>query len=610
MPAAGVPLLTLALCAVALRARLHLAAAALLGAWLLVPGTLAVPGAPAQLFVTRAVLYAFAIGLVLRRRRGELAGAAFRPTAVHAAFALFLAVTFVTGVALAGDYVTPADTFASWLRIVDQAVFFVCLLAVARSLDVLALARLVAGLVVASACIGIVERTTGWGWSPWFFAHLPEQGLAPGAFGLAQRGGEFRARAASQFALEFAWVTTLLLPLVVAVFAWSRRLLTRLLPGVVVLAVVWSWSRSAIWGIAAGAALLAVLSKGDRRIRPLLAAGAVAAVAVVVVVPGVRQPFDAAGKTASIDIRRQRLPVIADAVADRPYQGLGFTGLDARAIRTTDISYVLLYASTGIAGLVAFCALLATGVRATLGAWRAPPGPLRAIGAAVAVGAVLVPVAAAAYDFSSVPQSTWALWLLVALGIAVREEIAEPAPARHRSPLRLALPALGALAGTLVAMGAPAHVAVSYQAEVVSPYRLAVNRANEEYLGQVLVNTACGVVEAVAPAHRDAKIECLPLYPFHLGPGLLRVRVEAADGATARRVADETATALRRALTYAVTRPEPVATPGRSTLASTAPVWLAAVAAILAVLVPPLPAGRLVALVRARRARRPVPAIA
>src|SRR5207244_2607583 len=161
---------------------------------------------------------------------------------------------------------------------------------------------------------------------------------------LGTRGGASRAEVAAQFPLEYGWVTAILLPLVTAVGLSSRRLLVRLAPALVLAGIVVSVSRSPVLASAVAALVLLVGVRFDLRIRlPLLCAAGVV-VLLLVFVPSLTSPFSSASHTNSASIRVDRLPPIMQAVAPRPYQGLGLGGLAVRGLPGVDDSYVLLYA--------------------------------------------------------------------------------------------------------------------------------------------------------------------------------------------------------------------------------------------------------------------------
>ena len=600
MPATVLVALVAAAAVVALRGPLKAAFAVVVAAFLLTPGTLSVPGVSHEATISRLVLYAFALGLALRWTRGELAPGAFRFSRVHVALLVFVAVALVNGVALAEAPLPLNASLSQWLRIVDQLVLLVSATAAIRSLDRRWVVTLLAALMTVVAAIAILEHVTGGSWGHWLFSRLPAQHDRPGSFPLDARGNELRARGAAQFALEFGWVGAILTPLVVAATATARRRVALLAPVAVVIAVVFSWSRSSLLGLVLGAGLVLLLCGGHRRLSAVILAGLAVAILVATLAPGLRQPFEAAKQSDAIAVRERRLPAVLDIAAERPVTGLGLGGLAFRGFETTDVSYVLVYAQLGVIGLAAFVVAVAAAIGTALAGLRARDPAARAVAAAVGAGLLLVPIAAGAYDLSSVTQSTAVLWMLAAVAVV----FAEAAPHAERRavawrPGRLALPVAGALAGLAVAALAPTHAAITYRFTTLPDSRLARSASDSQWAGRVLIASACAVVDGMHLPAR-AVVECRER-TFTVGlppPGMAELRVQTGSVAEARAIGAVIVAGVRHALPATeFEQVGPVRT-GRATAARTAPAWLPWTAFLLAVLVPPLPR-------RPRRTRLP-----
>jgi hypothetical protein len=601
------PLLVVAIAAatlLCLRGSLKTATATLLTVWMFVPANLRPPGSQAFfLTVPRLVLAAYMLNVAVRWRQGELADDAFRFTRVHVAFVALGVGAFVTGVALAGPEIPFKTSFLGWLRIADQLVFFVALLAATRTLGV----RWTAGAVVAvasvAATIAIGERIIGTGWSEWMFRNTDLR--VPGASGLALRGGKVRVQVAAQFPLEFAWVMTLLLPMTATAFRWGRRAALGVLPLLVLLAIALSPSRSSLAGLVLGAIVVLVCSRLERSVATIVIAGAIAAVFVILAVPSLREPFIAASKTGEAAIRLERLPDITEAVADRPYAGLGYGGLIVRGIHVTDISYVLVYGETGVIGLVLTVALWVTAIGATLPALRAPTPSDRVLAASIVAGVVLVPIAAGAYDFSSVLQSVWTLWVLVALGRTLAEHCGAVVPdaPRRISPARVFLPLAGVAIGTVAWSMVPAHSVASYTFETTTPRVIAADQRANEYLGRVLLNTACAAIDSAATRLEPAHASCRSL---RIGFGVGSVRIEAPTDADVVAAARGVEDVLRRRDFRFQPHAVGVLSRARPTWAQAAPVALGGAGLALVFLVQPMePPGWL----RGRRRPLAAPAV-
>lgn len=605
MGTAGDLALALAGVLAVLLAPLEASFAVLVAFWLLVPGTLVVPHAPHVLLADRVVLYAFALRLVLRHGRpGEPARRAYRLGAVHAALGALLLVGFLDGVALAPPQVSVAGDLHAWLYLLDLAVLFVVVLAVARTLGLWRTVRPVLGALAVVVVIGVAERLTGHGWSHFFFEHLPAGYLAPGADPLQLRGGHVRAQAAAQFALEYGWVLAALLPLGVwgAVRAGRRRpalaAISWLLPAGMLAGVVLSGSRSATIAAVVGGLLFAVVSGADRRLLTVGLWVGAAALLVVLVDPSlVTGPFSTAAATDPASVRLDRLPELFSLAAHRPFVGVGLDGL-AGTFGGTDDAYALLYATVGVLGLLAWVSLLVTAAAPSAGALRGRRGSdERALGAACLVGVLLVAVACASYDLVSTLQSEWALVVLAALGTRAAEALPARAPARRRWALRAVLPVYGVIFGTALALAAPVTASQSLSVLLVAPYVSAERSgAPDVYGGTTLVDTLCAAVTAPQAALPHTQVSCdqatnyFPDNPASLA--LVTVRASSAAGVRA-----ETRHAFAAIFDYMPLAggPSSPVEYGKPAWAVSAPLWAGLAGALAMLLLPP------------SRRRRPAP---
>jgi|GEM_PF-2152475 len=595
MGAPGDLLLALAGVALALAARLEVAVGTLVAFWLLVPGTLIVPYGPHLLFVDRLVLWALAARLVLRAGGAhEPRLDAYVPTPVHGALGLLVVAGFLDGVVLSPRPGLAGDLHA-WLATVDLLVAYVVVLAVARTIGPWRVVRAVAGALGVAVVVGVVERATGHGWSHFFFEHLPASYITPGAVVLSQRGTHLRAQAAAQFALEYGWVVTVLLPLaVVAAVRLARRApVARLvygLPAAAVVALVFSGSRSAEVAVPIALVLLAALAApADRRV-VAATGGVVGGLALVALVhPNFfSSSFTAASATDPASVRLDRLPVLLALVAHRPFVGIGYMGVIS--FGGLDNAYAMVYAAVGVIGLVAWGAVLVTALVAVAGGLRAPRGSdARLLAAACLVGIVAVAVACAVYDVVSTVQTQWALVMLAAVGTASGERVPRRLAAPRRWAARALVPAVGALVGLGLLAIAPAAASQSLELLTVAPWVPAVaNVPVDGYTGLTLVRTLCGVVTGEPPAAASsASVRCVPAADFFYGswPGAALVTVR---GPTPGAV-----TAAVHGLLGSVARIEPVeggatgpVETGKPAWAVTAPLWLAVAGALAAALVP------------------------
>ncbi len=619
MPALGVLLLSLAATAVVLAAPLELAGGTLLGCWLLVPGTLGVPHGPHLLYIDRLVLVAFTLRLLLRAGRpGEPTWAAFRVTPVHLALGALLLVGWTDGVILAPAQVSLASDLHGWLDLLDLALLFVAVLALARTLGAPRVVHLVVLAATASLVVAGAERLfLHGGWSHFLFEHLPRQYGAPGSFPLALRGSSVRVQAAAQFSLEYGWILALLLPLGIVVGlgrtgsgpgGGPRGQLARrgrpdrplrperlrvLLPLALVGVLLLTASRSAEIGMAVGAVLLAAAT-ADRRIVRAVAVAAGAGLALILMVPGlVGSPFATAAKTNSVTVRLDRLPDVFALVAHRPFTGLGFAGVHL-TLSGLDNSYALIYGTLGVLGLLAWLGLILTVVAAAAPALRAPRGSgTRNLGAALGVGAALVLGAAASYDATVTSQTTWALMVLGALGVAVAETAPRPAPRPRRArSARLLLPVLGVAVGALSLARAPVSYSQDYQVDTIAPWVVSYSGGYiDDYTGKVLVTSLCQMVTAPSRIRPGTAVRCIRADDIVSTSWDGQADVEV-RGPTGPAVAAEARTALGVPLPLLISPTGPPQS-GKPAWATTAPVWAGSVGLALALLVP------------SRRRRRP-----
>lgn len=583
MPALGIVLVGGVAATLALRGSLRVATIALLATTLLVPDILRLPHAPSRLPISRLVLYAFAVGLLIRIRHGELSIDVLRPRRVQGAFVAFLLAAFVLGVIGAPSPATVSGSLSLWLNFLDQLVLLTVVLAAARALGPTRIVRDLAVVAVLAALVAVWEHFSHDSYARFWFRHTPDLRRTQ-AVPLELRGQSVRVRASAQYALEFGWMETMLLPAVIvaALASWWRSALVA--PAILAVAVLWSQTRSSLAGMVVVVVVLALLGRADRRVVVLLAAAAVAAVAVYVAIPGVRQPYQAAQHSDSADARTRRLIVLTTDVAERPYNGIGLNGLDVRGYAGADSTYLLLYASVGVIGLAAFGLLLLAALATTLlAAWRAPPRH-RLVVAACAAGVVGGVAGASAFDQFSPPASAWIFWLLVALATATLPE-PDRGPRSWLPAARVAAPVAGVLIGILFAAVAPTHTAASYRFETLQEPLLSEARyQNEGFVGRVLIHTACSAAGLANARGPRAKLECTDI---RAGQGIGEMRLESGS----RRRLDQALVATRTAAAGVVRgfRAHRLsgAVTGRPTWARTAPAWLGVLALGGALLCPP-----------------------
>ena len=518
MPAAGTLAVVVVACAVVFRARLKVALATILGVAFLVPDTLIVPRqfiSTSQVPVIRAVILFFALGMVRRLARREIDFRVFQPRRIHLVLMAFVVVAFVDGVALSAPTAGLEASLHDWATWVDQLVFFWSVLGAIRAIDDdLWVGKALGLILVVTAGIAIGEHFDHSSYARWWFKGEPTLMGTGGAIPLEHRGGGIRVRGAAAFALAFGWLSAILLPVLLAVLPFVRsrlKLVVRLAPAAVVVAILWSQSRTPLVGLAGGVVAMLILSRFDPRLTPYLLALIVLGGIVALFTTAVTHPFAAgAQQSGSVEVRVARLPLIMGATAGRPYVGLGWTGLQSVGVNSTDSSYLTIYGNLGIIGSVVFLVMLATALLSTARGLRARLGSGRVLAAGAVAGVITSLAAPVGYDMFTQESSTLAFWILVALGIAIGERGPASPPARpHRGRwlVRAGAPAVGLAAGVLVSAVAPTHATATYMFESLTLTQLPPAGTNLGFVGEVLTNSLCDSMSAqqVPPG---AKVFC------------------------------------------------------------------------------------------------------
>ncbi len=598
MGSVGDILVALAGVLVALLGPLEVGFAAVVVFWLLVPGTLVVPHLPHIVLADRAVLYCFAGRLLLRSGTpGEPRGRAYALTPLHATLALLLVVGFVVGVVVAPADASLAGDLHVWLSLLDLAVLLVVVLAVARTAGATTVARTVVAVAVVAAGIGVIERLTGWSWSHFFFEGLPIKYLAAGDGLLSTRGGAVRAQGAAQFALEYGWVMAVLFPVaVVTCVQWARgrrpvlQAVAVAAPLLIALASVMSGSRSADIVLPVSAVALLVLSR-DRRVLGWVVGAALVSVVAVALHPSlVTKVFDIGALTDPASVRLDRLPPLFSLVTGRAYLGTGFVSAATSAFGGLDDAFAVLYATVGVVGLVAWCAVLASAVSGPARALRAPAGSEeRLLGAACAVGTLALVVACAAYDVTQVVETPWLLVVLGALGTAAADVVPRQLPSWRQVVVRAALPLAGVIVGLAVLAAAPVSYGEGLSIFPVAPFVAAESSSPvDQFTGLTLASTVCAVVTDAAVVAPSTQVQCSEatnLFSYSVYPSLVVTTVRGPSPAAVRAEVKRAFTPIfdRMYLSGGVSS---AMQHGKPAWATTAPLWVGAVGLGLALVGP------------------------
>ncbi len=512
---------------------------------------------------------------------------------MHVALLAFVLLAFFDGVIFVPNSDSLAQDVHYWFNDLNLLVLFVVVLAVIRTISPWRAAAVMVGVFTVSVGIGIVEHFTGHGWSNFFFEHLPTNYLNYGVGPLQTRGGHVRSQGAAQFALEYGWAIAMLLPLmIVAIIHWpgARRGWGRLvnaLPFLAVITVIFSGSRSALVAAVAAVALLVLMVGFDRRMAAWGAAAALVGAVTAVAEPSLITSLFSSGKTDPSSVRLDRLPPLFALVVQRPFTGLGLSGI-AGYFGGLDDAYAILYATLGVLGVLAWLALLATALVTTARTLRARAGTeARLLGAACFVGICAAAVAGTTYDFTDTIQSLWTLTMLAALGVATAETVPRPERAR-RSPLRAMMPLVGVLLGLVVYTFAPVSSSESLSVIPIAPWVLVVEDAFYPNQGTELVHTLCPTVtdpDNIAPQTSVSCLQDSTVFPAAF-PALAVIDVRAPTAAAVRQEEVRALAPISRWMPMETSAMGTIAT-GKPSWAKTAPLWAGAAGLAAALLVPP-----------------------
>lgn len=288
------------------------------------------------------------------------------------------------------------------------------------------LSRVIGRLAIAGgllAGLGIAQFLTGQALTD-FYAQIP--GLV-GEFGGVDARGEFtRSAGTATHPLEYATTLSAMLPLAIATAVFhgfhdasrARRIAWWLPVGLIAVASFLAVSRSAIVGVAV--ALLATIPALPRKLRGWILGGAVALAGMVIVaVPGLLGTlvglFSGAGSDASTTSRTNGLDRAPEFIATSPVYGNGF-GTFLPRYYIFDNQWVLIAVELGVLGVLAFGALLVTGMWSAQRAKKLSPRPdAAAIGQVLIASILAVGVLFAFFDGLSFPIAASLPFLLVGL---------------------------------------------------------------------------------------------------------------------------------------------------------------------------------------------------
>lgn len=581
MPAIGLAAVAALVVWLAIRGSLTTATVTVLAVMLLVPDTVAVPGTPAWLPISRIAIYAFAFGIALRVLRGDIDTRVLRPTRLQAAMAAFVALAFVLGVAVPAVPTGGNTALFVWVNFVDQLVFACALVVAARVLGPRRVIALLAAVAAAVGVVAVLEHVTGSSWSRLWFLHT-KQLYSVAGHPLERRAGGLRIRGAAQYALAFGWITTMLLPVMVAWALQSARRRALVVPVLIALAMVWTVSRSATIGSIVALSFVVAAAVWHSRSRTVVLGGVVLVAALILTTPVLHRPFDAAHGSDSDAARARRLSSVTADVAPYAITGEGYGQLVQTSDRSTDNTYLLTYAGTGAIGVSVLGVTLLTAIAGAASAAMRARGADRLVAAACLGGLVAGAGGAAVTDLFSQTGTACPFWLLAAIAVVVGERAPSLRRARVRpQSARLLLPVAGAFAGTLLAVAVPATASLTYRFDTMPVTRLVTANDDRSYAGRFGVHTACALQTAAMEHVAGAAIQCRDP---RQGGSIGEVRITGTETA----VRDAADAAQRGGTLIRGYRALPVTgvVVGRPTWARTAPVWGAIAGAAGAILLP------------------------
>lgn len=577
------------------RSSVRLALIGLLAVTLAIPGNLPIlPLGSNYGTYHRVVLALFCVNILLKVVRGELPLSVFRPTRLTTALYLWVAITFLVGVALSEGEVTVAASTFIWAYFVEQLVFTTFVVAAIRAIgNVRWVTGMIAVIALATAAIAVGEHYTQSGFGRYLARLLNGRryvAFAPGRLGF--RGDAVRAQVGLDFSLAYAWAAMMLLPVVISATVRARSLIVRASPALLVLAIMWTYTRSAYLGVPLVAVVLVLASRFDRRVLKVVGVGAALAAVALIGTSAVQQTFSAPEVAGSTLIREERLPVILSSAAARPLIGRGLSSLSVAGFPTTDSSYLQIYGEMGVIGVAGLVLLLGVTIAALLPSRRAPPDD-RLIGAACLAGVFAGLASAAFLDSLTVSGTYRCFWLIAGLGVVVAErqrahEAPAHAPARRwtaRTLLaRAGVPAAGVAAGFLLIGLTPSTAVATIRFTTRSVESDAKAHQIHPFLSRANVTTACEIIEARTRSAPASHANCYDLLT-DIGAG--EARFEAPDPVSLERRVRIANLSVRRFIPGYVPHRVETRRGAQPTIVRTAPVWLGLLGAGVALFVRP-----------------------
>jgi hypothetical protein len=561
--------------------------AALVVTLVVLPATLTIPnGVTSYLTIHNAALAAGVLAVGREFRQGRLTRDQLAPIPLQVALGAFVLVVAIGGVALANPTSRLDDLQHGMVDVLAQLLVLTLAVLYVRAIDDNRyVIGVLAGTLLVFGGIGAAEHFSKQAFGEFLFRH--SKVTTDARFPLVRRAGKLRVRSGAEFALEYAWMCVMLAPaLLAAVLVGPRRRIWWLSASaaVIVATIYWSVSRSAIAAAPLAVVIIWVGARWNRRITMALAMLGVVIALTLNARPQLTTVLRVSTDQGSVDSRATRLPLVAEAVVQKPIHGLGLGGLHQLGIPSTDATYNQVYAELGVLGLAVFGIALIVALVSTGRGLFSTPQPDRLLASVGFAGVLMGVLGSAAFDLFGVRGTSQLFWLLAGIGAVAADQCRGPLPVvQGPSARRWAVPAGALVVGVVVAVTAPTHAASTTRFLVSTPVADAAGSTfvTDTALGE----TACGVAVRYA-ASRGAHVACRELITKN---GVREVRVEAAS--KSKVVALEKAVVARMRAVVPTLRPFPLPGPisGKPTAAKTAPVWLGLLGLGAALLLPGLP---------------------
>lgn len=309
---------------------------------------------------------------------------------------------------------------------------------------------LILGAVVGSAAfmaaVGIVQFTTGW--DPVPLIRVPGLRHSLGFDGVPTRSIFNRPYGTALHPIEYGVVSAGVLPLAFHFGLHGRTNRARrwawLATALLVLAVPMSLSRSAILTLAVALLFLASGWGWMQRLS-LFAYGTATTVVMSVVIPGLlgtlRRLFTGASTDPSIVARQERLPLVLELLAERPWLGRGYGTYSPEEYFLLDNQYYKTAIEMGIVGLAGVILTLFVGgiYLARAARHRSSTESSRNLGQSIAATIAGFAVATYTFDAFYYPAFSGILFLLIGAGGALLRIERTDAGTQDQTPAQAAL---------------------------------------------------------------------------------------------------------------------------------------------------------------------------